>query len=218
MSAGNLVKVWDPVVRIGHWLLAALFALAYITGERGSEFHAYAGYALIGIVAFRVVWGFTGTRHARFADFLHGPRTTLAYLRSFAAGRPLHYLGHNPAGGWMIVLLLAMLVMSTWTGLETYGAQGKGPLAVGATAEPAAVQLVARAIAPAYADDGGRRKVKRRRSPAERFWKELHEGFVNATVLLVLLHIAGAIVSSIVHRENLIKAMITGYKSPAPRE
>jgi cytochrome b len=110
----------------------------------------------------------------------------------------------------MIVLLLAMLLVTVWTGLETYGAQGKGPLAKGLP--------VAAVVAPAHADGGERGKVKRRRSAAERFWKELHEGFSNATLLLVLLHVAGAIVSSIVHRENLVKAMITGYKLRAPPE
>jgi cytochrome b len=213
MSAAALVKVWDPAVRVAHWLLVALFAVAYFTGEGESELHVYAGYAVIAIVAFRLLWGFVGTRHARFADFLHGPRETLGYLKSFAAGRPAHYLGHNPAGGWMIMLLLAVLLVSTWTGLKTYGAQGKGPLA----AAPAAALPAAAVVAPAAAADRGERvRVKKRRSPAERFWKELHEGFVNATLLLVLLHVAGAIVSSVVHRENLVRAMITGYKSPAP--
>jgi cytochrome b len=210
MSAANLVKVWDPVVRAGHWLLVACFATAYVTGEGESDVHVYAGYGVLGIVALRLLWGFVGTRYARFADFLRGPRETLAYLKSFAARRPAHYLGHNPAGGYMIVLLLAMLLATVWTGLETYGAQGKGPLAKG--------QPVAAAIAPVYADSGERVKVKRRRTAAERFWKELHEGFSNATLLLVLLHVAGAIAASIVHRENLVRAMVTGYKSAAPPE
>ena len=211
MSAAALVKVWDPVVRLGHWLLVVLFAVAYVTGEADFELlHAYAGYGVLGVVAFRLFWGFAGTRYARFAEFLRGPRATLAYLKSFATGRPTHYLGHNPAGAYMIVLLLAMLLVTAWTGLETYGAQGKGPLAKGLP--------VAAALAPAYADGGerGERKTRKRRTAAERFWKELHEGFANATLLLVLLHVAGAIASSIVHRENLVRAMITGYKIPAP--
>jgi len=209
MSATSRVKVWDPVVRIGHWLLVALFAAAYITGEAESGLHDYTGYGVLGVVAFRLLWGFVGTRYARFAQFLRGPRETLAYLKSFAAGRPAHHLGHNPAGGYMIVLLLAMLLITAWTGLEAYGAQGKGPLAEGL---PAVTVFV-----PAYADDDERGRVKRRRSPAERFWNELHEGFANATLLLVLLHVAGAIAASVVHRENLVRAMITGYKAPAPR-
>ena len=206
MSAAAGVKVWDPAVRVGHWLLVALFAAAYVTGEGDKEdWHAYAGYGALGVVAFRLLWGFVGTRYARFAEFLRGPRETLDYLKSFAAGKPAHYLGHNPAGGWMIVVLLATLLGTSWTGLETYGAQGKGPLAKASAAAAFA--------APAYADSGESVKVKRRRSSAERFWKELHEGFANATLLLVFLHIAGAIAASAVHRENLVKAMFTGTKS-----
>jgi cytochrome b len=213
MSAARPVKVWDPAVRVGHWLLVVLFAVAYVTGEADFELlHAYAGYGVLGVVVLRLFWGFAGTRYARFTEFLRGPRATLAYLKSFAAGRPAHYLGHNPAGGYMIVLLLAMLLASVWTGLETYGEQGKGPLAKGLP--------LAAVLAPAHANGGERAEAgtKRRRSAAERFWKELHEGFANATLLLVLLHVAGAIAASIVHRENLVRAMITGYKSAAPPE
>jgi len=204
--SGGRIRVWDPVVRIGHWLLVVLFAAAYLSGEWDWGLHAYAGYGVLAVVAFRLLWGLVGTRHARFATFLRGPRATLAYLRSFAKGRPDHYLGHNPAGGWMILILLAMLALTSWTGLETYGAQGHGPLAQGAPV-----------LSVAQAADRGAKRVKRRRSTAERFWKELHEGFANATLMLVLLHVAGALVSSIVHRENLVKAMITGDKQRGPQ-
>ncbi len=205
MSDAGTVRVWDPLVRIGHWSLVALFAAAYATGEWEADPHALFGYGLAAVIALRVLWGVVGTRHARFASFLRGPRATLDYLRQFAAGRPPHYLGQNPAGGWMIVLLIAVLAATAWTGLETYGAQGHGPLAVPAAEAPA--QAAAR-------DDGGRRP-KRRRSARERFWKELHEGCANAALILVLLHVAGAVVASAVHRENLVRAMITGDKRAA---
>jgi cytochrome b len=106
----------------------------------------------------------------------------------------------------MIVILLVMLALTSWTGLETYGAQGHGPLA---QASPA--PAVAQAAEP------GAKRVKRRRTPAERFWKELHEGLSSATLLLVLLHVAGAVVASVVHRENLVKAMVTGDKLAGPQ-
>lgn len=205
MNAAGRIRVWDPVVRIGHWMLVLLFAVAYLSGEVDGDLHPYTGYGVLGIVSFRLLWGFVGTRHARFAQFLRGPEATIAYLKSFATGRPAHYVGHNPAGGWMVVMLLAMLAMTVWTGLETYGAQGHGPLAL----ETSAVPLV-------QPMPGGKTKVKKRRSDGERFWKELHEAFSNATLGLVLLHIAGALVSSLVHRENLVKAMITGYKEAPP--
>jgi cytochrome b len=205
MSAANRVRVWDPAVRIGHWLLVALFATAYASGEIDGDLHPYAGYGVGLVVAFRLVWGFVGTRTARFAEFLRGPAQTLAYLRAFAAGRPPHFLGHNPAGGWMIVLLLAMLALTTWTGLETYGAQGHGPLAQASSLLPVA-----------HADGARKAKAKRFRSSREKFWKELHEALANATLALVLLHVAGALVASLVHRENLVKAMVTGDKEAPP--
>lgn len=202
MIASRRVRVWDPVVRTCHWLLVVLFALAYVSGELEAGFHVYVGYVLACTVAVRIVWGFAGTHHARFASFVRGPRATLAYLRAFAVGRPPHYLGHNPAGAWMVVLLLATLGATAFTGLMTYGAQGHGPLAP-----------VFALQAPAARPDGAQgRQAKRRRSPAERFWKELHEGFVSAMLFLVLAHVAGALVSSLVHRENLTRAMITGDK------
>ena len=174
-------------------------------GEADSGLHAYAGYGVLGVVSLRLLWGFVGTRHARFASFLRGPGVTLAYLSAFARGRPAHYLGHNPAGGWMILALLMMLALTSWTGLETYGAQGYGPLA---QSSPAPVV--------AQASDAAPKRGKRRRGARERFWKDLHEGFANVTLLLVLLHVAGAVVSSIVHRENLVKAMWTGDKRAEP--
>jgi cytochrome b len=192
MSAANRVRVWDPAVRIGHWLLVALFATAYASGEIDGDLHPYAGYGVGLVVAFRLVWGFVGTRTARFAEFLRGPAQTLAYLRAFAAGR-------------MIVLLLAMLALTTWTGLETYGAQGHGPLAQASSLLPVA-----------HADGARKAKVKRFRSSREKFWKELHEALANATLALVLLHVAGALVASLVHRENLVKAMVTGDKEAPP--
>jgi cytochrome b len=201
----NLVRVWDPAVRIGHWLLVVLFATAYLSGEAEASFHAYAGYGVAALVAFRLLWGFAGTRYARFAEFLRGPRETLAYLQSLAAGRPVHYTGHNPAGGWMIALLLCSLTLTAWTGLETYGVQGYGPLAQGVAV-----------VAPARADEASPTRARKRRSPAERFWKRWHEGFANATLVLVFLHIAGALAASVLHRENLVRAMVTGDKRAHP--
>lgn len=213
MSGPGLVRVWDPVVRIGHWSLAMLFAAAYASGELDAPFHVYVGYAVLALVVFRILWGFVGTRHARFADFLRGPRATLGYLLAFAAGRPPHFLGHNPAGGWMIVALLSVLLCCTWTGMETFGAKGEGPLAQGGAA---ALFFPASAANDRVAPPGEGRGGRKRRSPAERFWKELHEGFINTALLLVLLHVAGAVSASVVHRENLVRAMVTGDKLAPP--
>ena len=106
-----------------------LFFVAYLSGEEESLLHAYAGYGVLALVAFRIVWGFIGTRYARFADFVTGPATTRRYLGSLFAPKPLHYLGHNPLAGWMIVALLLCLVGVGWSGLEAYAEKGQGPLA-----------------------------------------------------------------------------------------
>jgi len=194
------VKVWDIAVRVGHWSLVVLFAVAYLTGEIEVEtLHAWAGYAILGIVLFRIVWGFVGTRHARFTDFVFGWRTTVAYARSLLTLRPRHYLGHNPLGGWMVVALLVTLLLVSWSGLELYATEGKGPLAGGSTA------LVGSAQANG--------KVEREREhEGDSLWEDVHEVLASFCLLLVVLHIGGVLVSSLLHRENLVRAMITGRK------
>lgn len=195
------IKVWDIAVRVGHWSLVALFTVAYLSGElEGETLHAWAGYAIVAIVLFRVLWGFVGTKHARFSDFVFGWRTTAGYARSLLSLRPKHYLGHNPLGGWMVVGLLAMLVLVCWSGLELYATEGKGPLAAART------PVVSQAFANAReGDDGGK-------NGSESVWEEVHEALANFGLLLVLLHVGGVLVASVLHRENLVRAMITGRK------
>ena len=109
-------KVWDPLVRIFHWGLVAAFLVAWATGDEIERLHIAVGYCVIGLVAFRIVWGFVGGRHARFADFVRGPRAVASYLRDTAELRAKRYLGHNPAGGAMIVAVLTMLSIIGATG------------------------------------------------------------------------------------------------------
>src|SRR5512140_848312 len=104
------IKVWDPLVRVFHWSLATLFLTAYLTGEDAGQMHIAAGYAIAGLIALRIVWGFVGPRHARFSNFVRPPQEVLAYLRDVAQLRAPRYLGHNPAGSAMIIALLVMLV------------------------------------------------------------------------------------------------------------
>ena len=120
------VLVWDAPVRVFHWLLAASFAGAWLTAEseRWQLVHVTLGYTVAGLVAFRILWGLIGTRHARFAAFVRGPRTVLAYLRSLATGRPEHHTGHNPAGAIAIVGLLALAIGVTSTGWATFNDVG----------------------------------------------------------------------------------------------
>ncbi|HEX5488802.1 MAG TPA: cytochrome b/b6 domain-containing protein [Rhodanobacteraceae bacterium] len=109
------VKVWDPLVRLIHWSLAACIFGAYLV-EEGDTAHRVLGYIALGLVAVRVVWGFVGTRHARFRDWVRGPRTVRAYLRERLAGTSRRRLGHNPAAAVMMLLLLAGVVAVGITG------------------------------------------------------------------------------------------------------
>ena len=110
------VKVWDPFVRVFHWSLATLFMVAYVSGDDIEQVHIAAGYAIAGLIAFRIIWGFIGPRYARFSNFVQSPRQVLSYLRDLAMFRAPRYLGHNPAGGAMIIALLVMLVGTSITG------------------------------------------------------------------------------------------------------
>ncbi len=191
------IRVWDPVVRIFHWSLVTAFTIAWLTGEEESRLHEFAGYAVIGLVLIRVVWGFVGTQYARFHDFVYRPSTVLAYARDMLTGQSKRYLGHNPLGGMMIIALLLSLFAACVTGLVLQGAkESTGPFATTSVTPPA---VVSTAVAD---DDEG----------AGETWKELHEFFANLSLLLVALHIAGVIVGSLVHRENLVRAMFTGRK------
>ena len=115
-AATPTIVVWDPLVRLGHWTLAACVLLSWATGEGGKRLHEWLGYAAGAAVALRVLWGFAGPRFARFADFVRGPRATLAYAQLLLAGREPRHLGHNPLGGWAIVALLALTALTAWSG------------------------------------------------------------------------------------------------------
>jgi len=183
----NEIVVWDPLVRVFHWSLVASFTVAYLSGEgEVLSLHVWSGYIIGGLILFRLLWGLVGPRHARFADFVFTPATILAYGRDLLRGQAQRYLGHNPLGGAMAIALLAMPALATLTGLILYGAtEAAGPLAglMRGTSHGAGEAL-----------------------------KEVHEFFSNFTVLLIALHIGGVLVSSLLHRENLMRAMITGRK------
>jgi len=206
MNGGQSIKVWDLGVRVFHWSLVIAYCVAYLSGERETEqLHAAAGYGVLALIAFRLLWGFIGTRHARFADFVYGPAATWRYARSLLGRAPLHYLGHNPLGGWMVLALLLSLTGACWSGLEAYGAQGHGPLA--------GTGLVAQALANGDGDPR-KDKVDDGKVDGDEFWEELHELLSHLTLLLVALHVAGVLVANALHGENLVKAMITGVKRP----
>ncbi|GAB4355202.1 MAG: cytochrome b/b6 domain-containing protein [Kiloniellaceae bacterium] len=110
------VRVWDPLVRVFHWSLVLSFAVAWISADEWDDLHIWAGYAAAALIAFRLVWGLIGPRYARFSQFVRSPRAVAAYLKDLLAGREARYLGHNPAGGAMILLLIVSLAALCLTG------------------------------------------------------------------------------------------------------
>ena len=185
MKSAQEISVWDPLVRLFHWALVGAFAIAWLTEDDFMTLHSYAGYFITGLLLFRLLWGFVGPRHARFSDFVRSPSAVLAYLRDLKVLRAKRYIGHNPAGGAMIVVLLLSLLAACLTGMMAYGAVGSGPLVGWFTTQ------------------GGY---------GSEWLEEIHEFFANFTLLLVVVHLGGVIFESLLHKENLVKSMLTGLK------
>jgi cytochrome b len=180
------VYVWDLFVRLFHWTLVVAFTVAYLTEDDPLTVHVWAGYVVGLLVVARVIWGFVGSPHARFSDFLYAPATTLRYVRNLVLVRgEERHLGHSPGGGYMVILLLAFLAAAVVTGLIVYGGdQQAGPLAGMFTRE------TGEAV------------------------EEWHEVIANVTLALIFIHIAAVILASFAYRENLVRAMVSGYKRP----
>lgn len=202
-----MVPVWDPFVRVFHWTLAVGFFIAYFTEDDLLTVHVWAGYLVGGLVVLRILWGFVGPRHARFIDFIYPPATVLRYSIDLVGRRARRHIGHSPAGGAMVLALLVVLAATVWSGLETYAIEkNAGPLAGAASA----MQMSAVVVRQARADDASDEGPGKRRG--DRFWEEAHEILANIALILVILHVAGVVLASVVHRENLVRAMITGKK------
>lgn len=207
----NPVKVWDIFVRFFHWTLVGSVIGQYMSGEDFKSIHASLGYFVIGLVLSRIIWGFVGTKHARFSDFLYRPSTIYEYLKGLINGNPKHYLGHNPAGGLMIIVMLFTLLVTTFTGLKSLAIEGKGPLA---TSDISISQI-------AYADEDEHDELDDRtyntadhqQRRKDEFWEDIHESMTSFMIFLIIAHVAGVFVSSWVHKENLIFGMISGKKN-----
>ncbi len=197
------VRVWDPLVRIFHWGLVAAFAVAWLSADEIETVHEVAGYGVAGLVAFRLVWGLVGSRYARFARFVKGPRKTLAYLGDMSRGKERRYLGHNPAGAVMTVALLVTLSGTAFTGWLL--------------AEPDRIAMLPSLpaiVAPAWADDGDEYGA---RGEVKGALEGVHETLANLMLLLAALHVGGVVLASFRHHENLARAMVTGDKrAPGP--
>jgi len=202
-----MIQVWDPIIRISHWVLVAGFLTAYLTEGEPEWLHTSAGYAVAITVLGRVAWGFIGPERARFSDFVRGPGAAIAYIKGVLSGTAPRFIGHNPAGGLMIVAMLASLAATTYTGMAMLAEDGRGPLAAVETS-PA---VVSTALADEYEHDRDAHGAGGHSEAAET-WEEWHETFANLTLALMLLHVLGVVVSSTVHRENLVRAMIDGRK------
>jgi cytochrome b len=114
------VKVWDAPVRLFHWVVVGLLCFQYLSVKIGGNwmiYHTWSGYTLLALVLFRIVWGFVGSQHARFGDFLYGPRAIADYLRTLPRRQAAKFAGHNPVGGLSVILMLLLLLVQAGTGL-----------------------------------------------------------------------------------------------------
>ena len=187
------VRVWDPFVRVFHWLLAATVLIDWFTDEP-RWMHIWLGYLAAVLVVLRVAWGFIGPEPARFASFVRGPTEVLGYLGGLVRFSSRRYLGHSPAGGAMVVALLFMVAATVATGFVNLAQdEGAGPLA----------GVIAKVERPP-------RVPGQRRPPL--LSKQVHETVANITLLLVVLHLGGVALASVAHKENLVAAMFTGRK------
>jgi len=198
-SAKGTVMVWDLLVRVSHWLLAITFFIAYLTEDDLLTVHVWAGYAVGVVIILRVLWGFVGPKHARFGDFLFGPWKIWRYFLALMKFRSQRYVGHSPAGGAMIIVLMVFLGLVVWSGLKTYAIEeNAGPLAFGITATLSDNQAATASKSGLGGD----------------WWEDFHELIANITLVLVILHVLGVLLASLAHRENLAWSMITGRKRP----
>lgn len=185
MKQGNSVRarLWDAPTRIVHWSLVTLIAFDWWTGETGRmEWHRLAGYVVVGLILFRLIWGFAGSASARFASFVRGPLTTLAYVRTLPSRAKKDWPGHNPLGAWSVLAILAVLAAQVITGL----------FAVDIDA------IEAGPLSDRVDFDTGRLFAK---------W---HHWSFSALEVLVLLHIAAVVFYLAYKRADLIGPMLTG--------
>jgi len=204
-------RVWDLFVRVFHWTVAVAFFVAYLTEDDLLTVHVWAGYTIGVLVVMRILWGFVGPKHARFSDFVCGPVKAWKYLIDLITFRAKRYLGHSPAGGAMVLLLFAGLLATVWTGLELHAVENNaGPLAAVSVEDRTAAEVAP--IPLVLAREGEHEDVEGEDGKKDEFWEELHEVVANLTLFLVILHVGGVVLASLVHRENLARSMVSGYK------
>ncbi len=179
------IRIWDLPTRAFHWLFAIACSVAWLSGDdaRYTHLHTFAGYTALALVLFRLGWGVVGGRYARFTGFVHGPAAVLVHLKGLRHMSRTHHLGHNPAGGWAVVVLLALVLLLGVSGIMVLGGEeGLGPLAGRLS------------IAQGIAVHG------------------VHETLAWTLLGMVVLHLCGVVLESLLQRENLPAAMVTGCK------
>jgi cytochrome b len=187
VEGGRSVTVWDGAVRVFHWLLVLLIPFMWWSGkEKGlwMTYHFWAGYTILTLIGFRIIWGFVGGTHARFGDFLYGPRAIIAYLKTLPSRTAAKFAGHNPVGGWSVVLMILCVAVQVGTGLFTYDetSGSEGPLA----------KLV--------------------RSDTSALLTTIHKYNINILLALIGVHISAVLYYLIYKKENLIGPMFSGKK------
>ena len=171
-SSAPSVLVWDLGVRVFHWTLLVSVLAAWFTPNVFNTAHNIAGYIVLGLLAYRLIWGFLGTRYARFRNFVKSPRIIACYFRDFLKGNAPRYLGHNPAGGAMIILMLLALTITSVSGY---------------------LSLTRRFFGVAWVQD-------------------THSYSAYLVMAFAALHVIGVVLTSFLHRENLVRSMFTGRK------
>jgi cytochrome b len=178
--------VWDLPTRVFHWTLVLLVGINLFLVEPSggilTVIHLTAGYAVAGLLLFRLVWGFVGSPRSRFSDFVHSWAAVKAYAARLGRLSPPRSVGHNPVGGWMVVIMLAVLAALVTTGVFASGRHAAGALA---TSVPVGFTAIA---------------------------GEVHEVLGNLMIALVVVHVAGVAAEWLLTRENIVKAMINGRK------
>lgn len=183
----SVVKVWDVPVRLFHWSLLAAVVFLFISANNGMQnTHLWLGYFLTFLLIFRIVWGFLGPQYARFTDFVKSPTAVMRYSKRVVTGAAERFVGHNPAGGAMVIALLLVLAALVATGfILAAGLEYEGPLL--GSLDHIADQRI--------------------------FWTlQIHRWLVDLLWLLVGFHLLGVFHASLQHRENLVRAMLTGRK------
>ena len=186
-SGTKIIRVWDLPVRLFHWLLALMFFISWITAEMGGNamgYHMWSGYVILGLLLFRVLWGLWGSETARFSHFMHGPASVLSHARTLLKPEYKTAAGHTPLGGWSVIALLTILATQAISGLfANDDIANEGPL----------YHLVRKATSNVLS--------------------MVHQYSFNVLLGLVALHLAAIVFYRVKHSDNLIKPMLTGYKT-----